>query len=453
MTRTADAGCLITNARILDPESGADFYGSLVVLDGKIAAVYSGPACTPNGARVVDAGGGLLVPGFIDTHAHTDNDMGCAEKLLAMGVTTAYSGNCGMGPEALPDFFAHFREQGYPVHQAEQAGHSVLRKASGQDNVYAPLSAAQTRKLKVLIEEAFGAGAAGLSFGLEYTPGATPEEVRELAECAFSAGKTVSIHTRLCPNPEDSIEEALMLCESGGRVIISHLVYMYLGDSLKRVLDRIETYRAKGADLWIDSGMYTAFATFAGTPVFDEAVVTGKNFNFAKLRAATGKYAGQYLDWEKYLDVRGNSPNDSFIYDPGRSEDIFTAYSLSDVMVSTDCMGYPRGQGHPQGAATYPYFFRLLVKEQTRLSLLDAVRRCTFTPACALGLAGKGRISAGADADIVVLDWERLREKADFPGSGDPDAEPEGIMHVFVNGRQAIENGKRIPEVLAGVLL
>ena len=447
---------LITNARILDPESGADFYGSLAVSGGKIAGLYPGtpPLPPPGGARILDAKGGLLVPGLIDTHAHTDNDIPCAESLLAMGVTTAYSGNCGLSPVDFPAFFDRFRRQGYPVHQAEQAGHSSLRIAAGQGNVYAPLNAAQKQKMKDLVLEAFDAGAAGLSFGLEYAPGAGPEEVRELAEYAFALGKTVSIHTRQCSDPLDSIREALALCETGGRVIISHLVYMYVGDGLRRVLDEIEDCRARGCDLWADSGVYTAFATFAGTPVFDEELFRAKGYRAEKVRAATGKYAGQYLDPQKFREMHDYFPRDSLIYDPGSPGDIEAAYSLSGVMVSTDCIGgTPKGQGHPQGAATYPLFFRRLVRETGKLSLLDAVRRCTLFPARALGYDSKGRLAVGADADIVVLDWERLRERAAFPGDGDPCAAPEGITHVLVQGRPAIEHGTRVEGVFAGTSL
>jgi N-acyl-D-amino-acid deacylase len=229
---------------------------------------------------------------------------------------------------------------------------------------------------------------------------------------------------------------------------------MYVGDGLRRVLDAIEDCRARGGGVWADSGVYTAFATFAGTPVFDEDIFRAKGYCAEKVRAATGKYAGQYLDQHKFREVRTLFPKDSLIYDPGSPGDIETAYSLPGVMVSTDCIGgAPKGQGHPQGAATYPLFFRRMVRETGKLSLLDAVRRCTLFPARALGYEGKGRLAVGADADIVVLDWERLRERAAFPGEGDPCAAPEGVIHVLVQGRPAIAYGTRIEGVFAGTCL
>jgi N-acyl-D-amino-acid deacylase len=448
---------LVTNARIIDPESGRDFEGSLGITGGKIAGLYSPEeAAKENAARKLDAEGGLLVPGFIDVHAHSDNDIPCAEKLLAMGVTTVLSGNCGMGPVDFETFFNEFEVSGYPVNQAELTGLSALREEVGQEDIYRGASKDQREKMKELAKRAFDRGAWGISFGVEYTPGVSNEELEEMASIASGANRLITVHIgSRYPGDTDSLVNILKLgVKFGVRIIISHLVYMFVGEPLKRAMEIIDNYRAKGVDVWVDSGMYTAYATGAGSAVFDEKNITNnKDFYFDRLRAATGKYAGQFIDLEKYREIRRDFPGDSLIYDPGQMEDVFTAYSLKDVVVSTDCIGNPPGQGHPQGAATYPLFFRVMVKERKQFSLHEALRRCTTIPARAMGCGGKGRVAPGADADLVVLDWERLRECADFPGVGNPDAPPEGVKHVFVNGVLSIENEKRVPGVFAGKCL
>lgn len=292
------------------------------------------------------------------------------------------------------------------------------------------------------------------SFGLEYDPGASVEEVIALSRVAADAGRFISIHGRFTePDDTDSLCEALDLAViTGAPVIYSHLVYMYLGDALKKALRIITEYRERKAPIWVDSGMYAAFATFAGSPCFDEKLFLDNETELKRLRAVTGIYAGQILDREKYIEMRTKYSSDSLIYDPGNNDDIFVAYSLPDVMVSTDCIDYPPGEGHPQGAATYPYFFRLLVKEKAQFSLREAVKRCTLLPAKAANLPSKGRLSCGMDADIVVLDWERLREHAGFP-PGDPCAPPSGVEYVFVNGILSVKTKNASPVFLRGIIL
>jgi len=63
------ADTLITNARLLDPASGLDAPGALLIRDGLIADC--GPGLTASeGAAVVDAAGACLAPGLIDLRAN-----------------------------------------------------------------------------------------------------------------------------------------------------------------------------------------------------------------------------------------------------------------------------------------------------------------------------------------------------------------------------------------------
>lgn len=56
---------LIRNGRIIDGSGMPGYRGDIAVKDGKIAAIgkLNGPA-----TRVVDAGGKVVAPGFIDNH-------------------------------------------------------------------------------------------------------------------------------------------------------------------------------------------------------------------------------------------------------------------------------------------------------------------------------------------------------------------------------------------------
>lgn len=90
----------ITNARIIDGNGGVIDSGSVVVRDGRIAAVAAAPA-DAGGGQAIDAGGMTVMPGFIDAHRHLisgDPDRWLAEQsvprmqeFLDAGFTTVLS--------------------------------------------------------------------------------------------------------------------------------------------------------------------------------------------------------------------------------------------------------------------------------------------------------------------------------------------------------------------------
>ncbi len=60
---------LIRNGRVMDPASGWDAVGDVLIVDGIVAAVGAN-LDAPAGARTFDASGRIVAPGFIDMHVH-----------------------------------------------------------------------------------------------------------------------------------------------------------------------------------------------------------------------------------------------------------------------------------------------------------------------------------------------------------------------------------------------
>jgi len=84
--------------------------------------------------------------------------------------------------------------------------------------------------------------------------------------------------------------------------------------------------------------------------------------------------------------------------------------------------------------------------------LMDAVRKMTLLPAKRLegvdpDMKRKGRIQAGADADVVVFDPKTVIDRATFDK---PTQYSEGIIHVLVNGSFVVRQSAIVPNVRPG---
>lgn len=92
---------LILNARLIDPASGLDQFGGLLVRDGRIADL--GPAVgRPDGAALVDAGGAILCPGLVDMRAELGEPGGEFRETIASAAVAAAAGGITT-LAALPD--------------------------------------------------------------------------------------------------------------------------------------------------------------------------------------------------------------------------------------------------------------------------------------------------------------------------------------------------------------
>jgi N-acyl-D-amino-acid deacylase len=245
---------LIRGGWVADGTGSPPLLGDVAIADGRIAEVGRlDPGATA--ARVVDAGGKVVCPGFVDPHSHSDFSLlanPTAESTIRQGVTTEIVGNCGWSYAPVTD---HSREYmsgrlhtfGYdgPVipwttfgehleflsdvrHTPNLAwfvGHNAVRLAAG---VAGPApTEEQVRTMEGFVREAMDAGALGMSTGLEFNPGreAPLEELKRLNAVAGAAGGLYTSHVR---NRDagvlDAIEEFLAVARAGSeKAEISHL--------------------------------------------------------------------------------------------------------------------------------------------------------------------------------------------------------------------------------------
>lgn len=97
---------LIENARIVDPASGTDKQGAVLVENGRIADLaLGGPVGVPEASEVVDAGGLVLAPGLVDMRVFTgEPGWEYRETLASAGEAAAAGGVTSfvMMPDTLP---------------------------------------------------------------------------------------------------------------------------------------------------------------------------------------------------------------------------------------------------------------------------------------------------------------------------------------------------------------
>ena len=117
--------------------------------------------------------------------------------------------------------------------------------------------------------------------------------------------------------------------------------------------------------------------------------------------------------------------------------------SLHDPRV---IIGASDAGAHVEVLSTFDYAVVLLAlaREQSTLTLPEAVQKLTDIPARLYGLQGRGRLVEGAWADLAVFDPDTVGPGApgwrnDLPGgAGRIYNEPKGIEHVIVNGTEIV---------------
>lgn len=438
---------IVTSGTLIDPEKMTQTVANIGIIKNKIALITKEQI---TGRECFDATGKIVSPGFIDIHGHVDGYYYSAELSLRQGITTTIGGNCGHSPVDMKEFFSQQKNNPQSINQAELMGMtSSLREAVGLDNPRQPANKEQLKKMQYLVEKAMQDGACGLSVGLAYAPETSDEELYSLAGIAAKYGRIVTVDTRLfTPDDLNSLVEIVTLAKILKiRVQISHFVYQYGTGMVSQALQIVDEARQQGIDIRLDSGMYTEWATGLQAVLFDEISLKESGLKLEDILIVTGKYKGQRLSEKLYQELR-QIPREqeriSAIVFTGVKEDIYKALKHPYAMPSTDIGRYEKGEGHPQIAGSFPRYFRKMVRENNYLTLTEAVRKATLLPAQTLNLKEKGRLSENADADIVVFDINTIKDNAGFLPKALPDAPPDGIDYVFVNGQLALAKGKLI---------
>jgi N-acyl-D-amino-acid deacylase len=456
--------------------------------------------------RTIDADGRFVAPGFVDAHSHSDALPLMAEpqpfKLL-QGVTTEVVGNCGFsvapldepsaayvaeawgdllpGVAVVPGSFAAYLdrigEAGPTNNVAALVGHGTLRLAA--NGTRRELSEGAIDAMCALAEEAFRAGAAGLSTGLIYVPAtyADTEEIVTLARIAARWRRPYATHMRdEGKHLSAALDEALDVGRrSGARVQISHCKAFGPENRGKSalLLDTLHRARRAGIDVRGDQYPYTASSTFLMTLLPTEAseggieklrarcadpealrrqvpsgmwgattagdtVVIGHIDRSAIGRTVAAIAADRSLDpFAAVCALVAEDPG-AMVVEHGMHEDDVVAIMADPLIGVGSDSGSPVGMQHPRTWGCFPELFGRFVRERGIVTWEEGIRKATSATAHQFDLAHRGTLQPGSVADICVFDPETIAHPGTY---AEPDVSPVGIEHVVLGGTVVVDHG------------
>jgi N-acyl-D-amino-acid deacylase len=392
---------------------------------------------------------------------------------------------------------------------AAMVGHNAVRIAAIGYEDRAP-SDTEMGEMKRLVDESMRDGAFALSTGLAYPPGssATTEEVIELAKVAAAQGGFYYSHLRGTDGDFlAGVDEALRIGrEAGIPVHMAHLCGFFgMNDETRKAIRTIDEARRNGMDVTCDLYPYTMgsspFMSFFPQSMFekgDKQLVremrdpdsrrklvdeilgspvgsfwlsrpeTLERIRLYDCRAHPELKRKNLLEIGEELHLPALEAGLMLLADEGdgmhsvglicewqKLEDNHMVFETEFHMVGSDGAALaPYGElgsfkFHPRSYGTFPRVIGTYVREEGVLSLEEAVRKMTTFPAKRLGMADRGFIGAGAWADIVVFDYERISALSTFE---EPDLYPAGVEYVLVNGEMVVEHGEHTGKLAGKVL-
>ena len=432
---------VLANGRVMDPETNLDAVRNVGIRGAKIAAVS---ASLLEGRLVIDAKGLVVTAGFIDLHQHGQTAESYGYKARD-GVTTALEMEVGVNPVAA--WYAE-REGHALINFGATSGHIPARMAVfGDSGRLLPRDVAassagtpeQRGKIYELIRQGLDDGALGVGMGIAYVPKASREEILDVFRIAAQRRVPVYVHMRDGGPAEpggviDALQEVLAdAAATGAPLHIVHITSMGLRQT-PLCLSMIRGAERRGLDVTTEAYPYTAGMTDLSSAVFDDGWQARQGgITYRDLQwAATGERLTEQT-FARYRKQGGMVAIHSI-----PEEMVRVAMADPMVMIASDGI-IENGKGHPRNAGTYARVLGRYVREQHALSLMDALRKMSLMPAQRLGIQSKGRLQAGADADITAFDPARVIDRATFEN---PAQYSDGIPYVLVNGVLVVKDGK-----------
>lgn len=465
---------LIRNALIVDGSAGAGFPGDVRVVDQKISAIGALPLLP--GEQVVDAGGLVLAPGFIDTHSHADNDITDQRDALAavsQGITTVVVGLDGGSPFPLADFISAVEAGGTAINLASYVGHNTIRSQVLGEDYQRTATRDEIQKMQDVLLTEFNNGAIGMSTGLEYDPGiySDTQEVLQLARTIAAAGGRYISHMRSEDRwLHEALDEIIEIGrETGMPVQISHfkLAMKSLWHTAPDIIAKLNSARAAGINITADVYPYEFWQSnmMVLLPERDPLDFDAIQFALDELAPADGIWLTRYKPQPELVGRKLTEIADLMEVDAATAYSQLAARSVAytaatgeagDAIIGTSmieedihtllawehsnvCTDGGLDDLHPRARGSFPRVLGRYVREQGIFSLEVAVHKMTALAAEHMGMHNRGLIRPGYVADLVLFDPALIIDRAT---PEHPERLASGIKGVWVAGNLVYDNGK-----------
>ncbi len=400
----------------------------------------------------------------------------------------------------LGEYLDHLVQRGVSPNVASFIGATTVRV---HELGYAdrPPTPDELGRMQGLVRQAMEEGAMGVGSSLIYAPAfyAKTDELIALAKAASPYGGSYISHMRSeGARLLESVDELMRIAREGG--VAAEIYHLKAAgkdnwSKLPAVIAKVDSARAAGLDIRADMYTYTAGATgldasmppwvqeggyrewskrlqdpairarvatemrtptdkwenfFAAVESPDRIILVG--FKSDSLKPLTGKTLAEVSK------MRGKSPEetamDLVIRDGSRVGAVYFLMSEDNVRrqiaipwVSFGSDGgalasegvFLKSNPHPRAYGNFARLLGRYVRDEKIIPLEEAIRRLSAMPAKNLKIASRGMLQPGYFADVVLFDAATVGDKATFDA---PHQYSTGMIHVFVNGKQVLKDGR-----------
>jgi N-acyl-D-amino-acid deacylase len=434
---------------------------------------------------------------FIEQGITTQITGNCSFSAFGMDEDNPHTPKLGGGLFSVlkPGSFAAFKKRmkgNLMVNIAPLIGNGSVRAGlTGYDP--APLTKEQIREELKHVEEAMKEGALGGSFGFMYEPNRY-SKMNELVAFAKMVAKydgIITVHPRACAilsadyplftrksHLELGLDEVIAIMKHAKcRMEYSHLIFT--GSRSWKLLDKMlaafHRTRSEGYEIAYDNYAfhYGASVITVVFPAWYAALSkeeAAKPSNKRKLAQTIFLYRKLFgIDWDDmvvaYISDEHREYEGKTVLDCAREEglkpldmylklvelsnrkgSIYLGKYYNDAIVRrlmeddlsifmTDAWVEDKGLQNIAAYQTFPQFF--VLAKRYGIPVEKIVRKMTGATVDRFHIENRGYLKEGYKADITVIDLARMKVNESVP-----DAKPEGIVHVAVNGKLVVENSE-----------